>query len=79
MPNCLSHDQESDPYIIVIANDYGPAGTGTPATLPSGTAYLDHPVMVHLPHAGDFDSDVQSTLFGLVDGVSVTQGAPEAR
>jgi hypothetical protein len=31
------------------------------------------------PHAGDFDSDVQSTLFGLVDGVSVTQGAPEAR
>jgi hypothetical protein len=78
-PTYLVDISNYDPYIIVLANDYGPAGTGTPTTLPSGTAYLDHPVMVHLPHAGDFDSDVQSTLFGLVDGVSVTQGAPEAR
>jgi hypothetical protein len=67
-----------NPYLIVVGNDYAPAGSGTPGVLPADTAYLDHVVQVHLPHAGDFDTDVQDTLFGLVDGVSVAQAAPEA-
>ncbi|MBM4393999.1 MAG: putative metal-binding motif-containing protein, partial [Deltaproteobacteria bacterium] len=68
-----------DPYLIALSNDYSAVGLGTPATLPAGTAYLDHVVQLHLPHAGDFDGDVQDTLFGLTEGVRVAQRAAESR
>ncbi len=68
-----------DPYLIAVSNDYAAVGLGTPATIPAGTAYFDHVVQLHLPHAGDFDSDVQDTLFALVEGVLVVQAGAEAR
>ncbi|MBM4365877.1 MAG: putative metal-binding motif-containing protein, partial [Deltaproteobacteria bacterium] len=68
-----------DPYLIAVSNDYTALGLGTPATLPAGTAYFDHVVQLHLPHAGDFDTAVQDTLFGLAEGVMVVQAAAESR
>ncbi|MFT4977828.1 MAG: hypothetical protein ACI8S6_003735, partial [Myxococcota bacterium] len=67
-----------DPYLIAMGNDYAaPSGT-TPGSMASGTAYFDHVVMVVLPHAGAY-SDVQPTLDGLVEGLTDSAAAPEAR
>ncbi|MCB9766044.1 MAG: putative metal-binding motif-containing protein [Alphaproteobacteria bacterium] len=66
-----------DPYLIAIADDWAGFGGGTPQTVASGTTFLDNIVMVNVPHTGAF-SDVQDTLFGLMEGISVSQGAAEA-
>jgi len=65
-----------DPYLIVIGNDVGPAGTGASKSLPAGTAFMDNIVQVVLPHSGAF-STVSSTLQGLIAGVTSQTAAPE--
>jgi hypothetical protein len=66
-----------DPYLIVAGNDWVDIGGGTPQTMPSGTVYFDHIVQVVIPHAGPWE-DVESSLFGLMEGLSLSQGAAEA-
>ncbi|MCB9745318.1 MAG: putative metal-binding motif-containing protein [Alphaproteobacteria bacterium] len=67
-----------DPYVIAIADDWIPSGGGTNQSATSGTAFFDNVLMLNLPHAGVF-ADAQDTLFGLMEGVVVTQGAAEAQ
>ena len=64
-----------DPYIISIGNDWS-SSTGSSDTASSGDVIIDHPVMVVMPHEGDF-SDSQDALFGLLEGVGVSEGSPE--
>ena len=66
----------SDPYLIAVSNDYADAGSGTPGSMASGTAFFDHVVMVVVPHEGVF-ADVDTTLFGLMEGATVEIGAAE--
>ena len=66
-----------DPYLVAISNDYAAYGSGTPGTLASGTAYFDNVVMMVLPHEGVW-ADVESAVTALVEGVSVSEGSPEA-
>jgi hypothetical protein len=66
-----------NPYLIATANDYAATGSGTPGTMASGTPYFDNVVMMVLPHAGAW-ADVSDAMTGLVEGVSVSSGSPEA-
>ena len=65
-----------NPYLIVMGNDWADFGVGTPVTMPAGTAYFDHIVHLVLPHAGSWAS-VEDSVLGLLEGVSVSQGAAE--
>ncbi|MCB9798062.1 MAG: putative metal-binding motif-containing protein, partial [Alphaproteobacteria bacterium] len=67
-----------DPYVIAIGDDWIPAGGGTGQSATSGTVFFDNVVMVNLPHAGVF-ADAQDALFGLMEGVLVTQGSAEGQ
>ncbi len=64
-----------DPYIISIGNDYSSSSGGS-TTAASGSVLIDHPVMVVMPHSGAFTSS-QDELFGLVEGVTTSEGSPE--
>ena len=64
-----------DPYIISIGNDYS-SSTGSSLTAASGDVIVDYPVMVVMPHDGDF-SDSQDAFFGLLEGVTVSESSPE--
>ena len=68
-----------NPYIIAVGNDYAPYGSGTPGSLPTGTAYMDNEVHLIYPHATSFSSGVQDEFFGLLEGVTVVQGTAEAQ
>ncbi len=68
-----------NPYIIVVGNDYAPSGSGTPGRMPTGTAYMDNEVQVVYPHSDSFSTGVQDQFFGLLEGVTVTQGAAQAQ
>jgi hypothetical protein len=67
-----------NPYIIVSGNDYIGFGAGTPYVIPAGVAYMDHIVQLLLPHTGSFGVAHQETVEGLIQGVVVVQGSPEA-
>ena len=78
-PDYLVTLSNYNPYIIVVGNDYAPHGSGTPGHLPAGTAYMDNDVQVIYPHTDTFSTGVQDQFFGILEGVTTTQGAAEAR
>ena len=66
-----------DPYLISIGNDYAASGSGSPVTVASGETLMDWPVMVVLPHDQSW-ADAQDELFGLMEGLTVSQGNAQA-
>jgi hypothetical protein len=76
-PDYVTWITNYDPYLIVAGSDFAPSGSGTSYSIPAGVPFLDHVVMLVLPHDGAF-ADVEDTLYGLMDGVETRQGAPEA-
>jgi hypothetical protein len=66
-----------DPYLIARGNDWAAWGSGTPVSVPAGTAFFDNIVQVILPHTADFNA-TSDTLFGLMEQTTASAGTPEA-
>ena len=77
-PNYMIGLTAYNPYLISLGNDYADASAPSTVTLGAGEVLMDHPVMVVVPHTGDY-ADVESALFALMEGVSVSTDSPEAR
>ena len=76
-PTYVTGTSVSHPYLIVYGNDYIDFGSGTPLSMPSGTAYMDHIVQVVVPHSGGW-SNVESNILGLMEGVTISVGGAES-
>ena len=76
-PTYVTDIYNADPHFILYGNDYMDTGTGTPATVPSGTVYMDNIVVFALPHDGEF-ADAEDTIFGLMEGVTTSVDAAES-
>ena len=77
-PSYPDHISNYNPYIIVVGADYAPSGSGSPFILPTGVHFIEHEVMVVHPHPGDFNAGQQSTLYGLMEGITASLDDPEA-
>ncbi|MBN2800663.1 MAG: putative metal-binding motif-containing protein [Deltaproteobacteria bacterium] len=65
------------PYTVMVGNDHGPLGAGTPYLMPAGTVFFDNLIEVVYPHAAPWEQ-AREELLSVLEGASVEAGALES-